>query len=154
MLSKTDKIVIRLVSQDIPLAARPFGELSSGLGMGERAFIERIKSYKQGGLLRKFSAALNHKKIGFLHNAMVVWNVPVKNINKAGRLMATFTQVSHCYQRKSAPDWKYNLYSMVHGRTRKECLQAVKDISRDISCKDYKVLFSTHEYKKSAPEYF
>ena len=84
---------------------------------------------------------------------MAVWNVPDKLIDKAGNLMASFPEVSHCYERKRARDWNYNLYSMIHGRTRRGCLEVVRGISRKIACKDYRVLFSSREYKKSAARY-
>jgi len=153
MLSKLDKKIISLISQDIPLVKEPFKNLSLELGMEQRDVLARIKSYKKNGFMRKFSASLNHKKIGFRHNAMVVWNIPDKLVKKAGNLMASFAQVSHCYQRKKAPDWNYNLYSMIHGKTKQECFSVIRDISKKTSCKDYRVLFSSYEYKKSAAKY-
>lgn len=150
MLKKLDQAIISLLSQDIPLVQRPFENLASRLGIEEKILISRLKAYKKSGLMRKFSAALNHRKIGFKHNAMVVWNVPNKLIAKAGGLMAAFSQISHCYQRKKASGWGYNLYTMIHGRSKEECLNVVKDIYRKIGCKDYNVLFSSEEYKKTA----
>ena len=153
MLSKLDKAIIGLISQDIPLVREPFRELAHKLGIKEETLIARIKSYKKYGLMRKFSASLNHRKAGFKHNVMAVWNVPDKLIDRAGNLMASFPEVSHCYERRRAKDWNYNLYSMVHGRTKKECLKIVGDISKKTGCKDHRVLFSSREYKKSAARY-
>lgn len=153
MLKDLDKAMISLLSQDIPLIRRPFKNLAQRAGIEEKILISRLKAYKKNGLMRKFSAALNHRKIGFKHNAMVVWNIPQKLIHKAGSLMAAFSQISHCYQRAKAPGWNYNLYSMIHGRSKKECLDVVKDIARKTGCKDYKVLFSSQEYKKTAAKF-
>ena len=135
------------------MVREPFRELAHKLGIKEETLIARIKSYKKYGLMRKFSASLNHRKAGFKHNVMAVWNVPDKLIDKAGNLMASFPEVSHCYERKRARNWNYNLYSMIHGRTRRGCLEVVRGISRKIACKDYRVLFSSREYKKSAARY-
>lgn len=154
MLSKLDKAIVSLISQDIPLVKEPFVDLALKLGIEEEALLKRIKCYKKSGLMRKFSASLNHRRVGFEHNVMAVWNVPDKFTNKAGKLMASFPEVSHCYERKRAGDWNYNLYSMVHSRSRKGCLDVVRDISKKIECKDYKALFSSREYKKSAGRYF
>lgn len=153
MLTKLDKKIISLISQDIPLVREPFKALALKLGIEEGVLFGRIKAYKKNDFLRKFCAVLNHRKIGFKYNAMVVWNIPDKFIDKAGSLMASFSQVSHCYQRKKTPGWDYNLYSMVHGRTKKECLDVVKDISRKTACRDYKALFSSEEYKKTPVKY-
>jgi len=154
MPEKIDKKIISLLSQDISLCSRPFEKLALKLGIKERILISRLKAYKKSGLMRKFSVTLNHRKIGFKHNAMVVWNIPDKLIDHSGSLLAVLTQVSHCYQREKAPGWDYNLYAMIHGKSKNECLNLIKDISRQISCKDYKVLFSSEEYKKTAAKYY
>lgn len=153
MLKDLDKAIISLLSEDIPLARRPFENLASKLGIEEKILISRLKAYKKNGLMRKFSASLNHRKIGFKYNAMVVWHIPNKLIERAGSLMATFSQISHCYQRKDASGWNYNLYSMIHGRSKKECLDVVREIYGKIGWGDYKVLFSSKEYKKIAAKY-
>lgn len=154
MLSRLDKKIISLISQDIPLVKEPFKNLALKLGIDQGALLARIKSYKKNGILRKFSATLNHRKIGFKHNAMVVWNIPDRILDRAGNLMASLPQVSHCYQRRKLRDWNYNLYSMIHSKTKKECFDTVRNIYKKTGCKDYRVLFSSYEYKKSAAKYF
>ena len=154
MLSKLDKTIIGLVSRDIPLTNEPFKDLAHRIGIEERVLLARIRAFKKNGLMRKFSAILNHKKIGFRYNAMVVWNVPQKLIDKAGRIMSSFDEVSHCYRRQIVPGWKYNLYSMVHGRTRKDCFDVVRKIDKALGGNiDHKALFSSKEEKKTAAKY-
>ncbi|MDP3788775.1 MAG: Lrp/AsnC family transcriptional regulator [Candidatus Omnitrophota bacterium] len=154
MLSELDKTIISLISRDIPLTKRPFKDLAGRLGIDEKLLIERIRLFKKNGLMRKFAASLNHKKIGFRYNAMVAWNVPDKLIDKAGNIMASFREVSHCYQRQIAPGWNYNLYSMVHGRTKEECLGVVKKISAKVGRNiDHRALFSFKEEKKTGAKY-
>ncbi len=104
--------------------------------------------------MRKFSAILNHKKIGFRYNAMVVWDVPEALIDRAGGIMAFFDEVSHCYQREKRDGWNYNLYSMIHGRTKKECFAVVKKISDKVGRNiDHMALFSFKEEKKAGAKY-
>ncbi len=153
MLSKLDKAIISLISMDMPLTKEPYMDLARKLGIEQRVLLKQIRFFKKNGHMRKLSAILNHRKIGFRYNAMVVWNIPEELIDKAGCVMAAFDEVSHCYQREKAPGWNYNLYSMVHGKTRNECFNVVNNISKKTACKDYKVLFSSYEYKKSAAKY-
>jgi hypothetical protein len=42
---------------------------------------------------------------------------------------------------------------MIHGKTKKECLEIVRRISKKIDFRNYKVLFSSQEYKKAAVSY-
>ncbi len=153
MLSALDKKIISLASRDILLTDAPFKELAQEAGITEDALINRLKAYKKHGLLRKFSAVLNHRKIGFIANAMCVWNVPEKSVVKAGSIIAKFCEVSHCYQRRRAPSWNYNLYAMVHGKTKAECQVVAKKISRKIGFSDCRILFSLKEYKKTGVKY-
>ena len=154
MLSKRDKAIIALISKDIPLINEPYGDMAARLGMEEDVFLKRIRSYKKDGLMRKYTAILNHKKIGFEHNAMVVWNVPERLIDTAGSVMASFDEVSHCYQREKRHGWEYNLYSMVHGRTKNECLGVIRKILKKIGAPiGHRALFSSKEYKKTGARY-
>jgi len=154
MLSKLDKRIISLASRDLPLVKKPFQELAHRAGIKEQIFLSRMRRFRKNGLMRKFAAAVNHRKIGFEHNAMAVWNMPDRTVNKAGKIMAAYPQVSHCYQRKKkASSWNYNLYSMIHAKTKEECFRIVKDISRKTFCKDFRILFSSKEYKKTPAKY-
>ncbi len=154
MLSKLDMKIIGLISRDIPLTEKPFKDLADQLGIDESLLLGRMRAFKKSGLMRKFAASLNHRKIGFRHNAMTVWNVPKKLVDKAGAIMASFSEVSHCYERKPGPGWDYNLYCMVHGKTKRGCLRTVDKIADAIGENtDHKALFSSKEEKKTGARY-
>ncbi len=154
MLSSLDRKIIGLISKDILLTdSRPFKRIAQRLNVSEGKLLNRLKAYKRGRFLRKFSAVLNHRKAGFIANAMCVWNVPESSVLKAGKIISGFCEVSHCYQRKRSPGWNYNLYAMVHGKTKAECMAAAKKISQKIGFSDCKILFSSKEYKKVGVRY-
>ncbi|MBF0217383.1 MAG: Lrp/AsnC family transcriptional regulator [Candidatus Omnitrophica bacterium] len=155
MLSKLDKSIISVISKDIPLAAEPFREMAEAIGVDEAVLLKRIRSYKKTGLMRKFTAVLNHRKLGFTHNAMVVWDIPEKMVERAAGIMASFDEVSHCYEREIKDDWNFNLYCMVHGRSKFGCINIVKKIANKIGhVVQYSILFSTREEKKTGANYF
>ena len=74
--------------------------------------------------MRRFAAILRHRDAGFSANGMVVWNVPEEKVDEIGYKLASFPQISHCYQRPSYPDWRFNLFSMIHARTLEEQKQS------------------------------
>ena len=80
----------------------------------------RVKALKEKGVIRRFGATLYHQEAGFGANAMVAWVVPEERIEEVGRIMSEFREVTHCYQRAPQGDWKYNLYTMVHGDSGEE----------------------------------
>ncbi|MDO8663109.1 MAG: Lrp/AsnC family transcriptional regulator [Candidatus Omnitrophota bacterium] len=152
MLTRLDRKIIRVISQELPLEERPFKLLAAKIGIGEKMLLERVRFYKKNDILRKYAVALNHLKVGFRYNAMAAWNMPAKYVQEAGAIMASFPQVSHCYERKRGKDWNYNLYAMIHTRSKRGCLEAARAIAKKTDCKDYQLLFSTYEYKKSAAQ--
>ncbi len=62
--------------------------------------------------------------------------------------MPRLMEVTHCYERATAVDWPYNIYTMVHSRSREDCLRIADQLSHQSGISDYTVLFSEREYKK------
>ena len=106
------------------------------------------------GIIRRFGATLRHQEAGFSSNAMVAWIVPDERIEEVGETMAGFREVTHCYQRRTQRDWRYNLYTMIHGDNRDECYRIARRMSRHTGIDEYTLLFSEKEFKKTSMEYF
>jgi DNA-binding Lrp family transcriptional regulator len=68
--------------------------------------------------------------------------------------MAGVPQVSHCYERPLSTEWHYNLYTMLHAKSRESCRKIAQEISRKTGIKDYRLLYSTKEFKKTSMRYF
>lgn len=153
-LSSGEIELVRGLQQDLGLETRPFQKLAEKLDISEEELLEKACSFQSQGLMRRFAAVLRHQKAGFSVNVMGVWRVPEGQVPQVGAIMATFAGVSHNYQRPTYPDWPYNLFTMVHGRTKEECLAVLKAISEKTGISDYALLWSTKEYKKVRVRYF
>jgi hypothetical protein len=68
--------------------------------------------------------------------------------------MASFPEVSHCYQRPVYPDWPFSLFTMVHGHDVGQVESCVARMSAATGLTDYRVLYSSTEYKKRRVRYF
>jgi hypothetical protein len=97
---------------------------------------------------RSAAAGLHHRRAGFTANAMGVWAVPAARIEAVGAAVARFRAVSHCYQRPTYPDWPYSLFSMVHARSREECLGVLAAIAEETGVTEHAVLWTVREFKK------
>jgi len=147
-------MVIRALQGDLPLVPEPYGELARAAGISEQEFLEAAREMKQDGTMRRLGAMLSHRKAGFVANGMSVWKVPEQRIDEIGPIAASFPEVSHCYARPTFPGWEYNLYAMIHARTREQCLEVARRISEWTGITDYRVLFSVREFKKVGMTYF
>ncbi len=154
MFTDDEKKLIRMLQEDLPLVTQPFKVIAGEVGLTEEEVIAKIQEWAKKGTIRRFGAILRHREAGFRENAMVVWRVPAKHVEKVGKIMATFKEVSHCYERLTYPGWPYNLFTMIHGRTKEECEEVARKISKATDTKDFKLLYSTREFKKVSMKYF
>ncbi len=149
-----EKKIIRQLQDNIPLCSKPFKEIAERVGTSEQKVIALINTWLADGKIRRFGAVLRHQKSGFVANGMGVWIVADEEIESVGNIMAGFTQVSHCYYRPASDTWPYNLYTMIHCTTRTECEQVAREISKKTGIKDYRLLFSSKEFKKASMIYY
>lgn len=154
MIDELDKKIIGQIQGDLPLDPRPFALMAEQIGITEDEFIEKVRSMKASGVIRRFGATLRHQEAGFSSNAMGAWLVPEERMEEFGGLMAGIREITHCYQRRPWKDWPYNLYTMIHGETRDECSRIAERISQCTGIDDYVLLFSEKEFKKTSMKYF
>lgn len=154
LFSKLEQQLIAELQGDLPESLQPYRTIAEKLGVTEQWVLGKIKSWLRKGYIRRIGAILYHRQVGFKSNVMVVWKVPKTRINKVGKIMASFLEVSHCYERITHLNWQYNLYTMIHGKTKKDCERVVKQIARKTGISDYQLLYSTREYKKQSMQYF
>jgi siroheme decarboxylase len=153
MLTEMERKISRLIQQDIALEMRPFKYIAEKVGASEEEVLATIRGLMTKGTIRKFGAILRHQKAGFPHNAMVIWAVSQDRIEFAGHALASFKEVTHCYERTPAFAGKYNVFTMVHfGEGNQESV--IRKLSQKTGIIDFKVLTSIEEYKKSSMEYF
>ncbi|MDI6632194.1 MAG: Lrp/AsnC family transcriptional regulator [Thermoanaerobacteraceae bacterium] len=153
-VTEKEQHLILELGNNFPIESRPFAVIGARLGMTEDEVLARVKEFMARGIIRRLSVALRHQNVGFTANAMIVWKVPPERLDEVGRILASFPEVTHCYERETAPDWPYNLYTMVHRPYREESLAIAVRLSEAVGIKDYRVLFSTQELKRSNPQYF
>jgi DNA-binding Lrp family transcriptional regulator len=153
-LDEKDKKILALLQDDFPLVSRPFLAASEKLGIPEDEIIECVKKMMESGIIRRFSAAIRHRKLGITANPMCAFKVPPERVQEVGERLASFDEVTHAYERPAVPGkWEYNVFAMVHGYDREEVEGKVKKIAREIGVEDYELLYSTREFKKTYKRY-
>lgn len=154
MLSARERAVISRLQKDLPASLTPYADLARELEMEEDEILSIIEEFQRKGMLRRLGAALYHRNVGYTANAMVVWQVPSDRVEDVGMTMATFPEASHVYQRPVYPGWPYNLFTMIHGNSKEECEAVAARISAKTGIKNYLLLYSLREFKKTSINYF
>lgn len=153
MFSRKEEAVLKALQNDLPLDSRPFNTIGQQIGLKEEDVISTINSLLKRGVIRRVGASLGHRALGFAANAMIMWAVPVEQIQEMGRKLSSFPEVTHCYHRQVPPGWAHNIFTMVHAPSKEKCLEKIKNISLETGLDDYQILFSTSEFKKTSIVY-
>ena len=151
-LDDFDRALIAATQGGLPLVPRPYDAVGERLGVSGQQVRERLAQMLETGLIRRIGAVPNHYRLGFTANGMSVWDVDDALVDQLGERIGQLPGVSHCYRRpRRLPSWPYNLFAMLHGRTRAEVEQQAVQLQELLgtACRGHEILYSTAILKKT-----
>ena len=151
-LSDFDRELIAATQTGLPLVARPYEAVGAMLGVSGGEVRERLAQMLSEGVIRRIGAVPNHYRLGYVANGMTVWDVDDALVDELGERVGAVPGVSHCYRRpRERPLWPYNLFAMVHGRSREEVESQAEVIRRLLgpACAASDILYSSAILKKT-----
>jgi DNA-binding Lrp family transcriptional regulator len=145
-----------LLEAGLPLTPEPFAIWAERLGCATSDVLGQLQAWLDAGTLRRFGLIVRHHELGFAANAMTVFDIPADAIDAFGQRLAAQPGVTLCYQRERAAGWPYNLYCMVHGRSREQTLQTLHAAiaAAGLATWPREVLFSRRRFKQTGARYF
>ena len=152
MLDVVDRRIVAATQAGLPLVREPYRAVAEKLGLDQAEIIARLERMLAEGAIRRIGAVPNHYALGLTANGMSVWDVADEAVAGIGAKIGALDEVTHCYERpRHLPLWPYNLFAMVHGRSRDEVRAKVERIARLIgpAARAHDVLFSTRILKKT-----
>jgi siroheme decarboxylase len=150
-----DIAVVRATQGDLPIVSEPYADAARALGMPVQRLLEHLNGMVERRVLRRVAAILFHRRAGFSANGMGVWRVPDDKIAEYGPRMAAFRGISHCYERPTYEDWRYQIFTMAHGRSKEECDAILDAIAAELpDIQERATLYSSTEFKKVRLLYF
>ncbi len=155
-LDGIDRALLGALADGLPLCERPYAPVAAAAGVSEAWLLSRLAEWLNSGLLKRFGVVVRHHELGYVANAMCVWNVPEERIDALGRELAREPGVTLCYRRRrQMPDWPYNLYCMIHGRSREGVLQLRDALAGRTGLDRHpsQVLFSRRRFKQCGARY-
>jgi DNA-binding Lrp family transcriptional regulator len=144
------------VEAGLPLEARPFDRWAERLGRRPEAVLDTLAGWLRGGTLSRFGTVVRHHELGWSANAMTVFDVPDDRVDACGAALARIPGVTLAYRRERAALWRYNLYCMVHGRSREAVQQVLGEAIGPCGLADCPraVLFSRRRFKQTGARRF
>ena len=151
-LDPIDRRIVLATQGGLPLTPRPYHDLGLQLSLPAAEVMARIQRMLARGVIRRIGAVPNHYALGYRANGMSVWDVADERVDELGARVGALDYVSHCYRRpRRPPHWRYNLFAMVHGRSREEVERKVAEISALLGQENrgHEVIYSTRILKKT-----
>jgi DNA-binding Lrp family transcriptional regulator len=148
--------LIESISAGLPLVKRPYAEIAERLGCSEAEVIDGIREISARGDLKRFGVVVRHRKLGYRANGMVVWDIPDARVAELGNCIGQYSFVTLCYRRpRRLPEWRYNLFSMIHGRDREAVIDQVAFIVEQCGLQgiEHEILFSRRCFKQRGASY-
>ena len=139
--------VQRALQEGLPIVAEPFATLAEQFGVSEEQVIASIIELQQLGLIKRFGIILRHRQLGYKANAMVVWDIPDTQVDDIGAVLGGEPCITLSYRRpRRPPRWNYNLFCMIHGKSRDTVIEQLREIveRRNLRTYPHQVLFSSH----------
>jgi DNA-binding Lrp family transcriptional regulator len=153
-LDTIDKKILIALQGDLDDSPEPYLALAEDLGVPEAEVIERIQRMLDKGMIRRMGAMIRHIEAGIGYNGMIVWTVPPERVDDVGNRLASFPEVTHCYERPPFGSKGGTLFTMVHAPSEEGCLEVVRRMSAATGIDQYEILFSERELKKVSMTYF
>ncbi len=156
-LDEADRQLLAAIQPGLPLVPRPYADIGARIGLAEAEVIARLARLREAGVIRRFGIVVRHHEVGYGANAMVVWDAPDEQVRELGRCLAGFDFITLCYRRpRRLPQWRYNLYCMIHGKTREDVLSNLEWMVNRCGLQDlpHEVLFSRRRFKQRGAVYF
>jgi len=151
-LDETDLAIMRATQAGLPLTPQPYQDIAEQLDLTPEVVMTRMTAMQENGIIRRIGVVPNHYKLGYRFNGMTVWNIPDEVIDELGEKVGQLAFVSHCYHRpRHLPEWPYNLFAMVHGKTQEDVDQQIQQIANLLGDSNHgcDVLYSTKILKKT-----
>ncbi|MBL8565315.1 MAG: Lrp/AsnC family transcriptional regulator [Hyphomicrobiaceae bacterium] len=150
--TQSDRALVQALTEGMAIVPRPFAAVAAELGTSEAAVIERLSALVAAGVVPRIGVIVRHRALGWRSNAMVVWDVDPDIVDRAGAALSSVPGINLCYRRRRhAREWPYNLYCMVHARSREEAFDVLQTASKTAHLDGLprQILFSLRCFKQT-----
>ena len=128
-LSDFDRLLLRSLQSDFPLASSPYEILSKRLGVPARDILDGVCSLLERGVITRFGPLLNIERAGGAFSLCAL-KVPDGRFDDVTETVNAYQQVAHNYRR----DHDWNMWFVLACETRDELDRTFAEIESRTAC--------------------
>ncbi|MEY4767642.1 MAG: hypothetical protein RL637_281 [Pseudomonadota bacterium] len=154
-IDNIDRQLLSFVQQGLPIIPNPYLAIAEQLAISETEVFQRLTELLENGIIKRFGVIVHHRPLGYCANAMIVWNIADHLIDQIGQQFSREAFINLCYQRPRRANWNYNLYCMIHGKSKSQVLAQIEQLidNYQLTDIDYQILFSEQCFKQRGAIY-
>lgn len=99
MLDDTDRRILTMLQQEIPIHPTPYRVVGDRLGVDEAEVIDRVKRLKHAGYIRRIGGIFERQKLGY-QGTLVAAQVPPGRMTEVAEIVNEYPGVTHNYERE------------------------------------------------------
>ncbi|MDP8260398.1 MAG: hypothetical protein P9L96_05310 [Candidatus Gygaella obscura] len=143
-LNNSDKKIIEDFIQEIDL----WQLFIFGSSVEKKEFIAKSKILKKKKIIKSPKVLLNYQKIGYDYNVLVAWRMDRLDGSFLRDKLKDVKNVTHCVVRKAQQDFDFNLFTMVHAKSKKELENTITMLKNIFRAESYEVMVTLKELIK------
>ena len=123
MLSAFDKKLLNLLQAGLPISHRPFADIAEKIGTDEQTVLNRLRSLKRDGYLRRVGPFYSSEELGY-QGTLVALKVRPECMTAVAEAINRYPGATHNYEREGEYNLWFTLLTPDDGK-RDEILQEV-----------------------------
>ncbi|AFO55375.1 MULTISPECIES: Lrp/AsnC family transcriptional regulator [unclassified Natrinema] len=127
-IDDVDAALIDGYQSGFPIEERPFRRVAADLGIDEAAAVDRVRTLRETGIVRRFGAVLNPPVIG--SSTLAAVQAPADRFDEIATIVNDYRQVNHNYAR----DHEWNMWFVVTAGSQDARDEILTDIERRTGC--------------------
>jgi len=144
-MDKTDRLIMDVIQKAFPLDERPFRVIGEKLGLSEEDVLERVRSLKEQGVIRRIGGVFDAGRLGF-SSTLCAARVPPERMAVFVETVNGFSNITHNYRRNH----EYNIWFTVIAPDRNTIDDIISEIKGRTGVDDILDMPATRRYKIDA----
>jgi DNA-binding Lrp family transcriptional regulator len=152
-LTRLQRRLLPDLGSGLPRSETPYRDIAADLDEPVESVLAAIDRLRERNCIKRVGCVVNHHAVGFDENCMVVWNVPDDALDERAVAAAREPSVTYCCHRPRRDGWPYNLFTMIHGRSRAAVEETIDRLADGHLRCDHARLHTTEVLKQTGVRY-